>query len=811
MGQDLERREEPRCLALSGSGPSVGTVLPLVVVARRTMRERPHASMVLSGLRATSPEALRRRLIGPWSEGLRQYLALALGDERRGAAVFAELKRLVSAMPTAELVRPPGPRARVYRFARRLVEERARLAGGSVPRGGKLVHRRAEVHGELATRLRQALPRAVAELLELRFARELSLEEMACVLDVDGAEDDPARAVAVVDRRLDEAIEAARAIAGPAFARESLPSLVVEAFALVLAGDDSSGDADEEGALAPGTVVGARYRVVRRVGVGAFGDVYEAVDQDVPGHRVALKILREPALSQAARDEALRELKLIAAVLHPSLVVFKDHGWFDDRLWFVMPWYDGVTLDRRIRERGGLGRAEARRIFEPLARALAALHAHGIRHQDVKPDNVLLAKLEGVGGAGESNDVLPILIDLGVAAEEHEALIGGTPLYFAPEVAAHYAGIESAPEVGPKADVFALALSLRNALEPESAEDVPAGAVETFIARRAERAPAPPSRREFRDLRRSFERWLHPEPTHRPTAEEFARELAILTAPQERAQRFRRTLAWAGPLFVALSAIFSAFVYVSKRDAELQQRELALVRRRVEEVRADWLAETARRAALDSDHAALLRRYEAASLSHEELTAELATSRGQLDVLVRQLSGAMAARDAAAAARDAAMAERDQLREQLAATTASARDLAAALALESSRAEDLATRARQAREEHARERASLETELGVARRHLEETTADLAAAREERDRAVERVRVLEARIANADGERDELLARLARMRERISALRERVTSEARAADTSDELPSSSETDSAHPLSDSGRDEAVRPG
>src|SRR5690606_2592604 len=99
---------------------------------------------------------------------------------------------------------------------------------------------------------------------------------------------------------------------------------------------------------------------------------------------------------------------------HPSIVQFKDHGWHESRLWFVMPWYEGESLQARI-DRQPLSRTEARQIFEPLARALAAMHASGLRHQDVKPENIFLANIKR-HGEGVS-DILPVLLDLGVAAK----------------------------------------------------------------------------------------------------------------------------------------------------------------------------------------------------------------------------------------------------------------------------------------------------------------------------------------------------------------------------------------------------------
>jgi serine/threonine protein kinase len=790
--------EEP--LAESGVRPGLRSVLsaqaanetaaiPLVSPARLTVGHRGRTSvafsgLALSGLHATSPEALRRRLIGPWAEGLRQYLTLQLRDERRGAAAFTELKRLVLSTPTSELIREPGAKAHVYRLARRIALDKLR-AGPPSPRRD-VPYRAPDAYVGAVEIRRGQLEPAHAEILELRYARELLPLEIACVLGThEGSFEDP-RAVDVtpIEKALADALAAARTLVAPS-ATESLrgalerggeAELFVATFALQAQRDEGTiRDSDGRG-LEPGTLIGGRYRLLSRVGVGAFGDVYKADDQDVPGHRVALKLLREPALSQSARDEALRELKLIAAVFHPSVVLFKDHGWFEDRLWFVMPWYEGVTLDKRVRETGGISRAEARAIFEPLARALATLHANGIRHQDIKPDNVLLARIRGFGRstAEAPSEVLPILIDLGVAAKEHEALIGGTPVYFAPEVAAHYAQREDSREVGPAADVFALALSLRNALEPETEEDVPAGAIEAFIERRADGPPGPPTRKDLRYLRSSFERWLHEDPGKRPSAEELAKELAILTEPEKNAEQRRRTASWLVPLLLAFAAVFGAVVWVYQRNTELQRREIRAAHQEIAAARADLLVEASRRQALHEDREELRRRYEAESLSREELANQLATAQGQIDILGRQLATSLSARDELAA-------ERDGLRQRAEGAESTARQLGLTVAHETARAEELEARLRRVREEHSRARTELEAELEAARQRADHASADLVAAREERDRADERVRELESRMTTEDHDREQLEARITRLRERVSNLRERVRASRRAA------------------------------
>ena len=241
-----------------------------------------------------------------------------------------------------------------------------------------------------------------------------------------------------------------------------------EALAPTLAATPATGGsspgvvATPEDTLPAGEILGERYRIVELVGRGGQGDVYRAEDQEVPGHVVALKLMHGGARSEEERAFAMRELRMLAAVSHPAIVQFKDSGWYGARLWFVMPWLAGKNLEQT----GRISRAEARRIFENVAAGVAALHAKGMRHQDIKPSNIFLARIDGFEAT------LPMLLDLGVAATDGDAPIAGSPDYFAPELAAAWpmGGVE----IGPEADVYALALTLRNVLDPDTAPTVDA-------------------------------------------------------------------------------------------------------------------------------------------------------------------------------------------------------------------------------------------------------------------------------------------------------------------------------------------------
>lgn len=336
--------------------------------------------------------------------------------------------------------------------------------------------------------------------------------------------------------------------------------------------------------LEVGAVVGERYEVECLLGAGTFAQVYRARDLIVPDHTVSLKISRDPATDEQAVRAAMRELRLIASVFHPSIVQLKDHGWHQSRLWFVMPLYRGETLATCL-SRAPLSRRAAREIFEPLAEALATLHRAGVRHQDIKPDNIFLAQLDP-----DAERRLPVLIDLGLAVKDVELVLAGTPTYLAPEVAARFAGLPDPAPVGPKADVFALALTLRQALDPSLPDEVLDEGVDAFVALRARVAPRPPTRRDLQDLRSHFDRWLNISPDVRPTAEEFRRELRVLTrADEERARRLKLAR-WLVPTTLAIIALFVATAMVLTREAELQRLQAHHERVRASQAQARALS-----------------------------------------------------------------------------------------------------------------------------------------------------------------------------------------------------------------------------
>jgi hypothetical protein len=140
------------------------------------------------------------------------------------------------------------------------------------------------------------------------------------------------------------------------------------------------------------TTVAGRYRVLREVGRGGMGSVWLAEDERL-GREVALKAVgRLPGQSVTDQARALREARSLAALNHPHVVGVYDAVAEDDHVWLVMEYVPGRTLAEIITQEGPLEPARAARIGAQVADGLAAAHARGTVHRDVKPGNILVAE-----------------------------------------------------------------------------------------------------------------------------------------------------------------------------------------------------------------------------------------------------------------------------------------------------------------------------------------------------------------------------------------------------------------------------------
>jgi serine/threonine protein kinase len=313
-----------------------------------------------------------------------------------------------------------------------------------------------------------------------------------------------------------------------------------------------------------GDVVGEHYKLVRLLGKGMFGKVYVAQRVDVPEHQVALKLL--PRSLYAGRNVE-RELVMLATVGHPNVVQLKDHGTTPDYVWLTMPVYQGETLAERLEKKGTLSCRQAYDIFLPVARGLEALHAAGLRHQDVKPENIFLAVFGG--------RVHPILLDLGVAAEKDAAFVAGTALYGAPEQVSVLSGLPIIEPLSEKMDTYGLAATLLMALVGPQEFPGEKAINRTELSEAQEvRTTKPISNAALTDvtgdprdqIAACFKSWLSFSSEDRPTMKELAEQLEVLLEPdaeevrreERRRARQQRTFLWFKIILAAMLLIGAA-------------------------------------------------------------------------------------------------------------------------------------------------------------------------------------------------------------------------------------------------------------
>jgi len=227
---------------------------------------------------------------------------------------------------------------------------------------------------------------------------------------------------------------------------------------------------EEESKFDPlvGAVLADRYQIVRRIGEGGMGAVYEA-KHTVIGKRVAVKVLLEKFLAKSdfvAR--LLQEARLASSIGHEHIVDVTDFGTTTDgRSFVVMEFLDGESLAELAMREAPLPIERSVGIARQVASALGAAHAKGIFHRDVKPENIYLVR------RGDADFVK--VVDFGISKAvkpggdeggegyrlTHTGLLLGTPLYMSPEQA------RGEEDLDHRVDIWALGVLLYECLTGE--------------------------------------------------------------------------------------------------------------------------------------------------------------------------------------------------------------------------------------------------------------------------------------------------------------------------------------------------------
>ncbi len=222
-------------------------------------------------------------------------------------------------------------------------------------------------------------------------------------------------------------------------------------------------------------LLGKRYRVIRKVGEGSAGEVFQAIDT-VLERLVAIKFLRPKEGGDESARQIWHEARMMSRMNHPNIAQIYEIGELEDQRFIVMEWVDGLPVTDAWK---GLQVQQRLRIFLGILEAVGAAHRRGIIHRDIKPSNILVTA-----------ELKAKVLDFGIALEQssladiEKGPYRGTPAYSAPEQ------ITAPAKIGPATDVFALGVLLYELLTdtlPFSQTDVR----ELFRAIRSEHPELP--------------------------------------------------------------------------------------------------------------------------------------------------------------------------------------------------------------------------------------------------------------------------------------------------------------------------------
>ena len=326
----------------------------------------------------------------------------------------------------------------------------------------------------------------------------------------------------------------------------------------------------EEPTLDAGARFG-RYEIVRLLGSGGFGHVYEATHREL-GKRVALKVLRrEFALHPTVRARFAREGQAASRLRHPNVVDVTDVGAFDGQPYLVMELLEGETLRARIARDGAMAPDRVVDLMLPVLDAIAEAHDRGLVHRDLKPENIFLSRS---GARPEIPKVLDFGVvkldeDRGAAMLTGSGILLGTPSYMSPEQA------QDVRELDGQSDQFSLGAIVYECLDGRRAFE--ADGVLTTLQRVAN-DPPPPLRASLPEgLRAAVERAMQKRPSERfPSVRAFAAALLPYASEPVRAQwsTLEREVAAPPPAVVAQAVSGPRTLQGRVRAAKTPQRAL---------------------------------------------------------------------------------------------------------------------------------------------------------------------------------------------------------------------------------------------
>jgi tetratricopeptide (TPR) repeat protein len=279
------------------------------------------------------------------------------------------------------------------------------------------------------------------------------------------------------------------------------------------------------------------FRLLQKVGQGAYGEVYRALDTRLD-REVALKLLPAGPMGGISATTIMREGSLLARVRHPNVVDIHGAEQIGDRVGLWMEYVEGQTLEQILEQRTSLSEPEAVNIGIQVCRAVSAVHGAGLLHRDIKAQNVMRA-----------TDGRIVLLDFGAGwrTEAGSALqFAGTPLCLAPEV------LRGEPATA-RSDIYSVGVLLYRLVT--GSFPVPGRTIAELKQRHAdgERTSSRQARPDIAaPLARAIDRAIDPDPTRRfPSPEAFEAELTTIT----RRSGIRRAPFKAGVVAIAAAAL----------------------------------------------------------------------------------------------------------------------------------------------------------------------------------------------------------------------------------------------------------------